>query len=60
MQSGLLMTLKNMVFEKDVGKGENIRNQQFLLFTQCFLPFRNQISIHFYLFSADFSISIGL
>ena len=30
--------------ENIVGKGENAGNQHFLLFPQCFLPFRKEIS----------------
>ena len=33
-----------MLFENTVGKGEIDRNEQFLLFPQCFLP----LSCHFY------------
>ena len=44
-QSTLLTTLKQMVFENIMGKGENAGNQHFLLFPQCFLPFENQFSI---------------
>ena len=43
----LLTTLKKMLFENIVGKGENAGNQQ------CFLPFPKQISI----FSFSFHIS---
>ena len=32
-------------FENIVGKGQNARNQHFLLFPQCLLPFLKQISI---------------
>ena len=32
--------LVNQSFENNVGKGENARNEQFLLFPQCFLPIR--------------------
>ena len=28
----------NKLFENTVGKGEMARNEQFLLFSQCFLP----------------------
>ena len=30
------------VFENIMGKGENAGNQQFLLFPQCFLTFKNE------------------
>ena len=40
-----LTTLKKKSFENTVGKGENVGNQHFLLFPQCFLPFPKQISI---------------
>ena len=33
-------TLGNKPFENTVGKGEIARNEQFLLFPQCFLPLR--------------------
>ena len=42
-QSRLLTTPKQMPFENIVGKGENVGNQHFLLFPQCFLPFTKQI-----------------
>ena len=35
-----LLVSKNKSFENTVGKGEIARNEQFLLFPQCFLPFR--------------------
>ena len=35
------------VFENTVGKGEIARNEQFLLFPQCFLPFWRTFC-HFY------------
>ena len=38
------MTLGKKPFENIVGKGENAGNQHFLLFPQCFVPFKNQIS----------------
>ena len=31
--------LQDKSFENTVGKGEIVRNEQFLLFPQCFLPF---------------------
>ena len=34
----LLMPLENKPFETTVGKGEIVRNEQFLLLPQCFLP----------------------
>ena len=34
----LLTPLENKPFENTVGKGEIARNEQFLLFPQCFLP----------------------
>ena len=34
----LLTPLGNKPFENTVGKGEIVRNEQFLLFPQCFLP----------------------
>ena len=34
----LLTPLGNKPFENTVGKGEIARNEQFLLFPQCFLP----------------------
>ena len=34
----LLTPLGNKPFENTVGKGEDARNKQFLLFPQCFLP----------------------
>ena len=40
-----LMTLRKKTSENIVGKGENAGNQHFLLFSQCFIPFQNQISI---------------
>ena len=36
--SHLLTPLGNEPFENTVGKGEIARNEQFLLFPQCFLP----------------------
>ena len=36
--SHTMTSLGNKPFEKIVGKGEITRNEQFLLFTQCFLP----------------------
>ena len=33
------MSLQHKSFEKTVGKGEIARNEQFLLFPQCFLNF---------------------
>ena len=36
-----------MTFENTVGKGEIARNEQFLLFPQCFLPFW-RTSCHFH------------
>ena len=39
------MTLRKKPFENIVGKGENAGNQHFLLFPQCFLPLKKQISI---------------
>ena len=41
----LIWTLRKKPFENIVGKGENTGYQHFLLFPQCFLPFRTQISI---------------
>ena len=37
-QRHILMPLGNKLFENTVGKGEITRNDQFLLFQQCFLP----------------------
>ena len=37
-QQHLLMPLGNKPFENTVGKGEIARNEQFLLYPQCFLP----------------------
>ena len=37
-QNDLLTPLGNKHFENTVGKGEIARNEQFLLFPQCFLP----------------------
>ena len=40
LRTSLLKTsLKNKSFENTVEKGEIARNEQFLLFPQCFLPF---------------------
>ena len=40
-QTSLVFTcLQYKSFENTVGKGEIARNEQFLLFPQCFLPFR--------------------
>ena len=36
-----------MSFENTVGKGEIARNEQFLLFPQCFLPYL-RTACHFY------------
>ena len=44
-QSQLLTTPYRRPFETIVGKGENVGDQHFLLFPQCFLLFPNQISI---------------
>ena len=33
--------------ENIVGKVENVGNQHFFLFPQCFLPFRRQLSFNF-------------
>ena len=39
-KQGLVLTcLQHKSFENPVGKGEIARNEQFLLFPQCFLPF---------------------
>ena len=35
-----LMPLGNKPFENTMGKGEIARNEQFLVFPQCFLPFK--------------------
>ena len=43
-QSRLLMTLKKESFKNNVGKGENARNQHFLLFPQCFLLYQREKS----------------
>ena len=41
------MCLQYKSFENTVGKGEITRNEQFLLFTQCFLPcYRSFCDIH--------------
>ena len=40
-----LMSLRKELFGNIVGKGENVGNQHFLLFPQCFLPSSKQISI---------------
>ena len=46
-------------FEKIVRKGENVGNQHFLLFLQCFLPFSKQISnFHSHLFCRLHMLSI--
>ena len=37
-QRHLLTPLRNKPFENTVGKGEIARNEQFLLFPQCFIP----------------------
>ena len=37
-QALVFMCLHYMSFENTVGKGEIARNEQFLLFSQCFLP----------------------
>ena len=39
-----ITALRKKVFENILGKGENIGNQHFLLFTKCF-PFPKQISV---------------
>ena len=39
------MTPIGKPFENIVGKGENAGKQHLLLFPQCFLPYRKQISI---------------
>ena len=41
-QAQVLKATRKTVFENIVGKGENAGNQHFLLFPQCFLPFRKQ------------------
>ena len=43
--------LQYMSFKNTVEKGEIARNEQFLLFPQCFLPFRRT----FFHFHQDFS-----
>ena len=45
-----------MPFENIVGKGEIAGNRQFLLFSQCFLPFPEQVQVfhsHLFLSSAN-------
>ena len=42
-----LPVCKNKSFENTVGKGEIARNEQFLLFPQCFLPFWKNV-FHFH------------
>ena len=50
------MTPTKKPFENIVGKGENIGNQHFLLFPQCFQPFTKQFSnFHLCLSSAHAS-----
>ena len=44
-QSRLLTSNGKKSFESIVGKGENVGNQHFLLFLQCFLPFQRQIPL---------------
>ena len=44
--------LKNKSFENTVGKGEIARNEQFLLFPQCFLPL-----VGLFPFSSNFKLS---
>ena len=48
-----LMPLGNKPFENTVGKGEIARNEQFLLFPQCFLPIWN----NFLPFSSNLKLS---
>ena len=36
---GAIQALKRLLFKNSVGKGEIARNEQFLLFSQRFLPF---------------------
>ena len=43
----VFMWLQCKSFENTVGKGEIARNEQFLLFPQCFRPFRGTFS-HFH------------
>ena len=42
-QTLVFTCLQYMSFENTVGKGEIARNEQFLLFPQCFLPIRRTI-----------------
>ena len=44
-QIQLLTSQRKKTFENIVGKGENVGNQNFLLFPLCFLPFSKQILI---------------
>ena len=39
---GFLTTLGKATFENIVGKGENAGYQHFLLFPQCFLPYKKK------------------
>ena len=47
------MCLQHKSFENTVGKGEIARNDQFLLFPQCFLP----VLKNFQLFSSNLRLS---
>ena len=47
------MPLGKKPFENTVGKGEIARNEQFLLFPQCFLP----VWITFFPFSSNLKLS---
>ena len=48
--SPCLMCLHYNLFENTVEKGEIVCNEQFLIFAQCFLPFRSKFKIYFFQF----------
>ena len=45
-----LATLKEKAFENIVGKGENVGNQHFLLFPQCFLHSKKKFQFFIYIY----------
>ena len=47
----LILTHQQTVFENIVGKGEIARNEQFLLFPQCFLLYQIIVSPFVHIFS---------
>ena len=58
-QSRLFTTPRKDPFKNIVGKGENVGNQQLLLFLQCFLPYQRQkLSFELHLFCCLQMLSI--